>query len=239
MHPQFQVLLTFIVSLFPLAVYCLILAGINRRDRPLVVRGVWDFAGVLAALSGILLWTGPVLLQHLMRERFDDLLTPALRAAGPDLGPRVCMVMEQQPGETVTLTHADTRADNLFFRAATRPLELVLVDWQNVRRSFTGAWDVVYFLTSAFASDTRRQYEGELLALYHQTLEDHGVAGYPWEQFWADCRRAALTIFASTGVVAGGVIGWATPRLGQVLQEWVSGMIGAVNDYDAMALLPA
>jgi hypothetical protein len=72
MHPQFQVLLTFVVSLFPLAVYCLILAGINRRDRPLVVRGVWDFAGVLAALSGILLWTGPVLLQHLMRRSFVE-----------------------------------------------------------------------------------------------------------------------------------------------------------------------
>jgi hypothetical protein len=72
MHPQFQVLLTFIASLFPLAVYCLILAGINRRDRPLLVRGVWDFAGVLAALSGILLWTGPVLLQHLMRRSFVD-----------------------------------------------------------------------------------------------------------------------------------------------------------------------
>jgi hypothetical protein len=72
MHPQFQVLLTFVVSLFPLAVYCLILAGINRRERPLVARGVWDFAGVLAALSGILLWTGPVLLQHLMRRSFVE-----------------------------------------------------------------------------------------------------------------------------------------------------------------------
>jgi hypothetical protein len=29
-------------------------------------------------------------------ERFDDLLTPALRVAGPTLGPRVCVVMEQR-----------------------------------------------------------------------------------------------------------------------------------------------
>jgi hypothetical protein len=60
--------------------------------------------------------------------RFDDLLTPALRTAGPTLGPRVCVVMEQQPGETYTLTHGDTRADNLFFRATASPLELTLVD---------------------------------------------------------------------------------------------------------------
>lgn len=72
MHPQLQVLVTFVVSLFPLAVYCLILAGVNRRDRPLLVRGLWDFAGVLAAVSGMLLWTGPVLLQHLMRRSFVE-----------------------------------------------------------------------------------------------------------------------------------------------------------------------
>jgi hypothetical protein len=176
-------------------------------------------------------------------ERFEELLTPELRAAGPTLGPRVCVVMEQQPGDTVTLTHADTRADNLFFRATASPatadqasagpreLELVLVDWQNVRRSFSGAWDVMYFLTSAFPSATRRQYEGELLGRYHQTLQDQSVTDYPWEQFYAECRRATLTIFASTGVVAGGTITWATPRLGQVVRDWVGGMVDACRGF--------
>lgn len=169
--------------------------------------------------------------------RFDALLTSALRAAGPTLGPLVCVVMEQQPGETCTLTHADTRADNLFFRA-TSPLDLALVDWQNVRRSFSGAWDVVYFLTSAFPSATRRQYEAELLALYHETLRDNGVSDYSWEAFRVDCRRATLTIFASTGVVAGGVVIPATPQLEHVMREWIRGMIDAVTDYEALALLP-
>lgn len=171
--------------------------------------------------------------------RFDDLLTPALRAAGPTLGPRVCVVMEQQSGETCTLTHGDTRADNLFFRATAGPLDLTLVDWQNVRRSFSGVWDVVYFLTSAFSSASRRRFEAELLALYYQTLQDQDVTEYPWETFRADCRRATLTIFASTGVVAGGVVGAATPRMEQVLRDWIRGMIDAVTDYDALALLPA
>jgi hypothetical protein len=38
---------------------------------------------------------------------------------------------------------------------------------------------------------------------------------------------------------AGGVLIPATPRLEHVLRAWVSGMIDAVTDYDALALLPA
>jgi hypothetical protein len=51
--------LIFVVFLFPLTLYCLILALINSRQRPLAVSGVWDFAGVLFAASGLLLAGGP------------------------------------------------------------------------------------------------------------------------------------------------------------------------------------
>lgn len=47
--------------LFPVAVYCVILAAINRRPRPLVVRGHWDTAGLLFACSGFFLVTIPIL----------------------------------------------------------------------------------------------------------------------------------------------------------------------------------
>jgi hypothetical protein len=39
-------------------------------------------------------------------------------------------------------------------------------------------------------------------------------------------------------VVADGVITPATPRLEQVLRDWVSGMIAAVTDAGALALRP-
>jgi hypothetical protein len=64
----FHVLLTLLVSLFPLAAYLLVMAAINRRARPLLVRGSWDFAGLLGAVSGMLLWTVPALIMHLYQR---------------------------------------------------------------------------------------------------------------------------------------------------------------------------
>jgi hypothetical protein len=55
------ILLGIIVCLFPLGVYCLYLAQVNTRPHPLMLPGTWDFVGVVAGLSGFLLFGGPVL----------------------------------------------------------------------------------------------------------------------------------------------------------------------------------
>jgi hypothetical protein len=52
-------ILLFLVFIFPIAVYLLILGLMNRRDRPMVLSGVWDFVGVLWAASGLLLFVCP------------------------------------------------------------------------------------------------------------------------------------------------------------------------------------
>jgi hypothetical protein len=52
-------LILFLAFLFPVAIYFLILGAINRRDRPLMVSGAWDFVGILFAASGFLLFVGP------------------------------------------------------------------------------------------------------------------------------------------------------------------------------------
>jgi hypothetical protein len=44
---------------FPVAVYLLALGAVNRRRQPVLVSGVWDFIGLLAAASGFLLLGGP------------------------------------------------------------------------------------------------------------------------------------------------------------------------------------
>ena len=53
-----------LVSLFPLAIYFLVLSSLNRRLRPLVVPGTWDFAGLLFGMSGLLLIVGPAILSN-------------------------------------------------------------------------------------------------------------------------------------------------------------------------------
>ena len=55
-------LLLLAVFLFPIGVYCGVLGMINRRLRPLLVNGRWDFVGVLLASSGFLLVVGPAVI---------------------------------------------------------------------------------------------------------------------------------------------------------------------------------
>lgn len=54
-------LFAFLAFLLPVAVYCFVLGAVNRRSRPLLVRGVWDAVGLLSAMSGFFLATLPVI----------------------------------------------------------------------------------------------------------------------------------------------------------------------------------
>jgi hypothetical protein len=58
-------LILLLAFLLPLAVYLLVLGGVNRRPHPVVVSGVWDFIGLLFAASGFLLVGGPAILSGL------------------------------------------------------------------------------------------------------------------------------------------------------------------------------
>jgi len=57
--------LLLLAFLLPLALYLFVLAHVNRRPRAVMVSGPWDFAGVLFAASGFLLFGGPALLSSL------------------------------------------------------------------------------------------------------------------------------------------------------------------------------
>jgi hypothetical protein len=59
---------------FPVAVYLVVLGSVNRRRTALLVSGVWDFAGLLAAASGFLLLGGPAILTSLSQSWRDSWL---------------------------------------------------------------------------------------------------------------------------------------------------------------------
>jgi hypothetical protein len=65
----------FLAFLVPIAAYCLILSGINRRPHPVMVSGIWDAVGLLLAASGALLAGVPgilaILYAKLGRLPFD------------------------------------------------------------------------------------------------------------------------------------------------------------------------
>src|SRR5262245_15833948 len=71
-----------VFCLTPLAMYLLWLAAVNRRDRPTVVSGVWDFIALVAGLSGFLIFGAPIAVLALqsnarygLRGNFEQLRT--------------------------------------------------------------------------------------------------------------------------------------------------------------------
>ena len=73
-----MLLLLFLIFLIPVAIYCLVLAILNRRWRPTMVAGFIDCLGMLLAGSGFLLGAGPGLLDAFFTRRLQTFpLDPA------------------------------------------------------------------------------------------------------------------------------------------------------------------
>jgi hypothetical protein len=60
--PPSPSLLCILIAVCPVAIYCVILARINRGPHPVVVAGIHDCAGLLLAMSGLLLVVLPGIL---------------------------------------------------------------------------------------------------------------------------------------------------------------------------------
>ncbi|HYT95591.1 MAG TPA: hypothetical protein VEL76_43125 [Gemmataceae bacterium] len=85
-----QQLFPFLVVLLPIAIYCVALATLNRREQPALVHGSWDFLGLLFAASGLLLFVLP----HLVFATFQKLLDDQLlgeKGPSPDAAQDVVM----------------------------------------------------------------------------------------------------------------------------------------------------
>jgi hypothetical protein len=61
-----------LLILFPVAVYCVVLAYLNRRLQPTPVPGAWDFLALLFAASGLLLFAGPEVINAYFRKSIED-----------------------------------------------------------------------------------------------------------------------------------------------------------------------
>ena len=67
-----------IAFLFPIGVYCFILASINQRAKPLMVNGRWDAVGLLFACCGFFLGTIPALATDLYARFAGVVLSNAI-----------------------------------------------------------------------------------------------------------------------------------------------------------------
>ena len=132
------------------------------------------------------------------------------------------------------LAHWDYRVENLFFGPND---EFAVIDWQLMMMT-NPATDFAYLLSTNINTTLRRDSEDELMDLYLEGLREHGVKGYSRSDLEIDFRKALLGISAIP-VVGGGSFDITNARSQTLFNAIGSRMFQTIEDWDALAMIPA
>lgn len=128
-----------------------------------------------------------------------------------------------------TIVHHDCHPGNLFWNQS----QPGLLDWQLVRFG-EGISDIAYFLSTALNPETRRLYEGSLIAIYAQCLEVNGITGIDVNILLQRYRAHLIYPFEAMMVTlaVGGMMNL------ECNHELIRRTVAAVEDLDAFAAIP-
>ncbi len=101
-------------------------------------------------------------------------------------------LLNRLSADPFTLIHGDFRPDNLFFGDGKTDYPVAVIDWQSPARG-SPLYDVAYFITWGINVEDHDAIPA-LLRGYHDTLVEHGVAGYSFEQCERDFVLARLMV---------------------------------------------
>ena len=168
-------------------------------------------------------------------EVLGDELPPALKAYGdrfPDLVP---WFLERASEPPVTLCHGDYRLDNLFFATTDAHAPVTALDWQICFRGNPG-YDLGYFISQSLATETRRKIESSLIDRY---AADVTAAGIELDRAKLDDAYARTVAYCFIYPIAAcGQIEVTSPRMVELVRGMVERSVAAIEDSDALALLP-
>jgi hypothetical protein len=162
-------------------------------------------------------------------------LSPALRDFGERFPSMVQWFGDQLARPPRTLLHGDLRLDQLFFAVGVDDPPVTALDWQ-ITGMGRGAYDLAYFLSQSLPTDTRREYEPQLIERYAERLAEQGVA-YPRGELWRDYRITTAFCFIYP-VLVGGRIEIANERHRELLDIILDRATAAIEDHDALSLRP-
>lgn len=142
----------------------------------------------------------------------------------------------------VTLVHGDFHPGQLFYPSE-RGGRFAVFDWQTVSAG-SGGDDLARIVTLGLSVEQRERHDGELVALYHALLAEHGVRGYTIEQCW-QAYRQGLMMSALINVIAGASIDpdLPDPLTGMSMLDASEFFFGrsaaAIEAHNALDLVPA
>lgn len=167
---------------------------------------------------------------------FGSQLQGPMLKVGERLGDNVARILQMMAVPPCTIIHGDYRLDNLFFGTAQGGDPLSVIDWQIASRG-RGVFDVAYFISGNLRPEDRRAHQMTLLKHYYDTLVEHGVRDYSWDQCVHDYRICTLFCLVYT-VISGGTLDLANERGQALVTAWIDRCASAIQDLDCAALMP-
>ena len=169
-------------------------------------------------------------------ESFAPQVTSEVARAADRIKRAVPELHERMSHGVQALVHGDFRVDNFMFGTEAGHRAFVMLDLQAPIIT-KPVHDVAYLLTQSLDTELRRAEEDRLMRLYHESLIDHGVTDYNFEQCWSDYRLAALHCIEYAIVIAG-TLEPGNERGRAWVQACISRSCQAVVDLDVLELLP-
>lgn len=126
--------------------------------------------------------------QAVFKERYADQLEPEFMKICEDLAASTAWLEREHP--KLSLVHGDFRLDNMLFDILGGDEPIAVLDWQTLGVG-NGLTDIGYFLGCGIGDSLRREYERELLDLYHREMAKRGVTLDP-DEMWRDYIIGAL-----------------------------------------------
>lgn len=124
-----------------------------------------------------------------LEAEWADRLRPGAVDVARALDPRFEALMERLAAGPTTLSHADTRLDNIFFPAD--PTEAVaFIDFQLCMRQ-RGVCDLAYLIGTSVKAEEAREHWEALLRRWHGRITEAGI-DYRWDDCIQHYREAAL-----------------------------------------------
>ncbi|MEE8353467.1 MAG: phosphotransferase [Dehalococcoidales bacterium] len=171
----------------------------------------------------------------LLSEEFVAALPPGGREAGQLLHEHFPRLIDEAPGDKLTISHFDFRVDNLFFDFENAEQPVVVFDWQAANAN-RGVTDVAYLLGGSLPIELRRKIEKDVVKLYHRRLLERGVTGYSFDECWDDYRRGTL-VYAYIPALGCASLDPSSERAKRLMPTLTERHFAAIVDNDATSLL--
>ncbi len=169
-------------------------------------------------------------------EVVGDQLPAHIKAYGDRFPSLVEWFLSEASEPPLTLCHGDFRLDNLFFATNPEHPPVTVLDWQIAFRGNPG-YDLGYFMSQSLATETRRKVESDLIDRY---VGDVTAKGIEVDRAKLDDAYARTIAYCFVYPIAAcGQIEVTSPRMVELVRGMVDRSVAAIEDVDALGLLPS